>query len=348
MPPAGQPQPPAEERDRDRRLVEDDYLAARCGDQAGAGAGRDPAAQPAGIRQHDPRPARPRPPPADAFPPDDIGFGFDNVGPALSISPPSMSRNISTPPNSHCRRRLSCPTPRDSPPAELIGLKTLSARRRTRPVEFKHSLKPGRYLADFSLVRVGIAESVPPPRLVIGFAKDRRPVDAVRVQDETVVYRYWLEVAEGDKLVHVQLAPRQSGAPPSSSPGEIAANVSGDQRYGDDRGLARRFHGRARPRPAATPSFPSRIGRSCSAPPDSATSPGIDCARQVIARFVDRAYRWPVAADEVERILKIFRLADERGESLRTRRPARPDDRARLPPIPVPESNPKCRAKTAR
>ena len=62
-----------------------------------------------------------------------------------------------------------------------------------------------RYLADFSLVRVGIPESIPPPRLVIGFGKDRRTVDAVSVQDETVVYRYWLTVAEGDKQVYVKL-----------------------------------------------------------------------------------------------------------------------------------------------
>src|SRR5262249_16545652 len=41
----------------------------------------------------------------------------------------------------------------------------------------------------------------------------------------------------------------------------------------------------------------------------------LDCARQVIARFVERAFRRPVLPEEVERVLKIFRLADDRGES---------------------------------
>ena len=41
----------------------------------------------------------------------------------------------------------------------------------------------------------------------------------------------------------------------------------------------------------------------------------LDCARQVIARFAERAFRRPVPPDEVERVLKIFRLAHDRGES---------------------------------
>ena len=36
--------------------------------------------------------------------------------------------------------------------------------------------------------------------------KDRRRVTATRDQDETVVYRLWLTVAEGDNQVHVSLA----------------------------------------------------------------------------------------------------------------------------------------------
>ena len=35
----------------------------------------------------------------------------------------------------------------------------------------------------------------------------------------------------------------------------------------------------------------------------------------MIARFVERAFRRPVPPDEVERVLKIFRLAHDRGES---------------------------------
>ena len=41
----------------------------------------------------------------------------------------------------------------------------------------------------------------------------------------------------------------------------------------------------------------------------------LDCARQVITRFAERAFRRPSPPDEVDRILDLYRLADERGES---------------------------------
>ena len=132
---------------------------------------------------------------ADGFPPDEIGFGYDNVGSALNISPVHVEKYLDAA-ESALRKAIVVPDAGPYPPAELIGLKTYPLPA-NRPVEFKHALKPGRYLADFSLVRIGIEESVPPPRLVIGFGKDRRSVEAVRVQDETVVYRYWLTVAKG-------------------------------------------------------------------------------------------------------------------------------------------------------
>ena len=112
-------------------------------------------------------------------------------------------------------------------------------------------------------MRVGIAESVPPPRLVIGFGKDRRTVDAMQVQDETVVYRYWLKVAEGDNLVHVALAPGQTGNANLVKPTEVAVNVSGDKRYGNDTGLHVDSMVVRGPVALKTERFPSRIGESC-------------------------------------------------------------------------------------
>jgi Protein of unknown function (DUF1592)/Protein of unknown function (DUF1588)/Protein of unknown function (DUF1585)/Protein of unknown function (DUF1595) len=41
----------------------------------------------------------------------------------------------------------------------------------------------------------------------------------------------------------------------------------------------------------------------------------LDCGRQVIARFADRAFRRPVQPDELDRVLKVFRMALDRGES---------------------------------
>ena len=215
-----------------------------------------------------------------------------------------MSRSISTPPSSPCNKAIVLPDAEEFSPIELIGLKTYPLPPKGA-VEFKHSLKPGRYLADFSLVRVGIAESVPPPRLVIGFGKDRRTVDAVQVQDETVVYRYWLTVAEGDNLVHVALAPGQAEDANVVKPTGGRRQRERRQALRGRTRVARRLDGRARSRPDRDRiSSPSRIGGSCFAHPDIGDQSRLDCARQVIARFAERAFRRPVPPDEVERVLR--------------------------------------------
>ena len=119
----------------------------------------------------------------------------------------------------------------------MIGLKTYPLPP-DKPVEFKHSLKPGRYLADFSLVRVGIAESVPPPRLVIGFGKDRRHASrpsGCRTRRSSIATGS--RSPRGTTWSTSRLRPARPKVPMSPSPQEVAANVSGDKRYGDDVGL---------------------------------------------------------------------------------------------------------------
>ena len=210
---------------------------------------------------------------ADNFPADDIAFGFDNVGSALNISPIHVEKYLAAAATA-VGKAIVVPDAEGCSPIELIGLKTYPLPP-DKPVEFKHTLKPGRYLADFSLVRVGIAETVPPPRLVVGLGKDRRTLEAVRVQDETVVYRFWMTVTEGDNLVHVSLAPGQADSANVRKPAEVTAQVSGDQRYGADRGLHVDSIVVRGPVIAQRRSrFLSRIGRCCSARPFRASNRG--------------------------------------------------------------------------
>ena len=348
MPPKDEPQPSLPELDRIIAWIENDFLAAQCGQQ--------PASAPVVIRRLnrqeynntirdllglDLRLA-------DAFPPDDIGFGFDNVGSALNISPAHVEKYLDAA-EIALQKAIVLPDAEEYSPAELIGLKTypLAAR---QAVEFKHSLKPGRYLADFSLVRVGIAESVPPPRLVIGFGKDRRTVDAVQVQDETVVYRYWLNGRGGRQHWSTSrwLPARRENAN-VVKPKDVAANVSGDKRYGTETRLARRLDGRARARRRSS----RTASRVASENPVlharvTAIKSRLDCARQVIARFAERAFRRPVQPDEVDRVLTDLSPGPRPGRELRTRGPARPDDGARVAAVPVPGRTRRDDAKIAR
>ena len=313
MPPADMPQPSLEEMDGIVSWIENDFLAANCAKQVSSSPVvirrlnrqeyNNTIRDLLGLDLHL----------ADGFPADDIGFGFDNVGSALNISPAHVEKYLDAA-EVALQKAIVLPDAKEFSPIELIGLKTYPLPPKGA-VEFKHSLKPGRYLADFSLVRVGIPESVPPPRLVIGFGKDRRTVDAVQVQDETVVYRYWLKVAEGDNLVHVAVAPGQAEDANLVKPTDVAANVSGDKRYGNERGLHVDSMVVRGPVPLKTEPLPESHRRILFCTPDNGDQARLDCARQVIAQFAERAFRRPVLPDEVERVLKIFRLAHDRGES---------------------------------
>ncbi|WP_406700489.1 DUF1592 domain-containing protein [Singulisphaera sp. Ch08] len=313
MPPVNKPQPSLKELDSLIGWIENDYLTAQCGQRE--------SAAPVVIRRLNRQEYNNTIRDllglelqlADDFPPDDIGFGYDNVGSALNLSPVHIEKYLDAA-ELALDKAIVLPEADKFSPIELIGLKTYPLPP-NGAVEFKHTLKPGRYQVEFSLVRVGIAESVLPPRLVIGFGKDSRTVDAVRVQDETVVYRYWLKVAEGDSQVHVALAPGQAESANVVKPKEIAANVSGDQRYAGNRGLHVDSMVVRGPLALKTESLPESHRRILVCTPEYGDQSRIDCARQVIAKFAERAYRRPVPPDEVDRILQIYRLAHDRGES---------------------------------
>lgn len=248
---------------------------------------------------------------AASFPPDDIGFGFDNIGSALKTSPMHIERYLDAA-ELALQAAIVVPDVKQLPPVELIGLRTYPLTEEN-PVQFEHHLEPGRYLADFSLVRAGIDESAPPPRLLISFGKDRRAVDAERVQDETVVYRYWLTVAKGDNQVGVSLAqPAEASLKPLAV---VNSSVSGDQRYGKNHGLHVDSMIVRGPVTLALDELPPSHKRLVFCTPDFGDASRMDCGRQVLERFAERAFRRPVSDGEVEPLMAMFALANSRGES---------------------------------
>lgn len=313
MPPANRPQPTLEELDIITGWVENDFLKAQCESRA--------ASSPVVIRRlnrqeydntlRDLLGVRERL--SDTFPMDEIGFGFDNVGSALSISPIHFEKYLEAAERA-LEMAIHPPDTETLPPIELIGLRTYPLKK-GEPVSFGHTLKPGRYLVDFSLVRVGIAESAPTPRLIVRFGSDSRAIEAARVQDETVVYRFWIGVGEGDKQVQVELPEQPKLAANREGGSEIADNVSGDQRYGSDRGLHVDSMVVRGPVVADPPSLPDSHRRILFLEPGFGDSERFVAGRSVVKRFLDRAFRRPASADEVDRVMAIFTLAHDRGES---------------------------------
>ncbi|WP_152051593.1 DUF1592 domain-containing protein [Tautonia marina] len=249
---------------------------------------------------------------SDAFPPDEIGFGFDNVGSALNVSPIHVEKYLDAAERA-LDEAIILPDVEGFAPAELIGLRTYPLPM-DQPVEFEHPLKPGRYLVDFSLVRVRVADEVPPPELLIGLGAAERRVEAVQVQDETVIYRLWLTVAEGDSMARVALAPGQTEAS-VLGPDIVTAIAGGDQRYGDARGLHVDSMVVRGPLPVEPEGLPESHRRLLPCSSGCEHDDPLDCARIAISRFAERAFRRPVRPDVEERLLEMYRLAYHRGES---------------------------------
>jgi hypothetical protein len=250
---------------------------------------------------------------ADDFPPDDMGFGYDNIGSALNVSPVHIEKYLRAAERA-VEAAIDVPDADRFAPAELIGLRTYPLPVEGN-VEFEHHLAPGRYLTDFSLVRVGVDEHVPPPRLSIGFGTDVRELDAVRVQDETIVYRFWISVAAGDRLVRVALAPGEAERLRQEAVPETGANVSGDQRYGSDRGMHVDSMVVRGPVAPESPQRPDGVRLLTVEGPMFGDEERCLTARRVISNFASRAFRRPARSDEVDQMVELFRLAQSRGES---------------------------------
>lgn len=312
MPPEEMPQPTSQQRQRIIDWIENDYFAALCSENVAPPAVvirrlnrqeydntlRDLIGLELGL--------------AKDFPADDIGFGYDNIGSALNVSPIHIEKYLRAAQQA-MEAAIVLPDADPYSPAELIGLRTypLSVE---APVEFEHHLEPGRYLVDFSLVRAGVDESVQPPWLKIGFGSDARRLTATRIQDETVVYRFWIQVNQQDSVVRIEVDedPTADADDPATT---IEANVSGDQRYGNNRGLhadSMVVRGPVRWEPDSLPQPHQRILFRQSSHDDSSRR---EVGKELITRFASQAFRRPVTEAETDRILAVFDLANDRGES---------------------------------
>jgi hypothetical protein len=313
MPPGTQPRPELEETRRVLDWIESDFLPAL------AAEGHRP--QPISIRRlnrqeynHTIRDLLGVDQDlAKDFPADEISFGYDNIGSALSISPIHIEKYLLAAERA-AALALAVPDVGDRPPVELIGLTTYPLAE-TGSVTFEHHLEPGRYMVDFSLVRVGVAETVPTPTLQVRFGQDHRIVDAVRVQDETLVYRFWIQVVDGDDKVTVKLADRQTTPLASDAKREVTANVSGDQRYGGNRGLHVDSMVVRGPASFHRDRLPASHRGIVFCEPDLNDASRLECGKKVLSRLVEQAFRRPISEADLAPILAIFERALMRGES---------------------------------
>ena len=322
MPPDDMPQPGADAISLATRWIEGDFLQAQCG--------TSPGPAPVVVRRlnrHeynntirdllglDLRPA-------DDFPQDEIGFGFDNVGAALTVSPSHIEKYLEAA-ERVAEAAIATPDVEGLSPAELIGLQPYRLKR-GEPAEFEHEFTAGRYLADVTVP--GKYDASAPPALTIGFGTDRRTVVPVVVRPESLIYRLWLTAADGKNTVSLALPPGPGDKDDVAATDAVEAPVPERRsrpQDGEPEGPYGRdpdtfvvdsivIRGPARIEPDRLPISHRTILFST---PQIGEESRADCARRVIAPFAERAFRRPLRAGELQRLLDVFRLADERGES---------------------------------
>lgn len=237
--------------------------------------------------------------PAEDFPADDIGYGFDNIGDVLTLSPVLMERYLSA--AEAIVQRAVVPNP-PKPPHRGVSGKYLQPGMdptkigRFRPIT-KGDLRtpnnltlPGDYTFNFRAYATNAGKDGLQAKLTV----DGKEVKVFTVPDgdekSAKVYSVDLKLEKGERWTAVALANPQK----------------------DDKGAERTLHveyfdlvGPADTRPET-----HRRLLAC-----DASKSKKDQAAEILRRFASRAYRRPASAEEVNRLVGLAEAAQARGDN---------------------------------
>jgi hypothetical protein len=306
MPPADAPQPTDEQRSRIIQWIEVDYAAEQCGKATEHAPvvmrrlNRDEYNNT--IRDLIGLNLRP----ADDFPADEMSFGFDNIGSALTISPAHLEKYFDAA-DRVLQAAIQIPSPDGRSPLELVGLQTLDLKP-GKPVEFESPFVAGDYLTD--LVLLGPFQNTPAPVLEVGIGVDRRIVEPVVVQGRAANYRLWLTAAEGKQQVFVSLD--ESKTEKASVEEAKKDVVAGDGYRRGERGLT--IESIVVRGPCVVSDLSDAQKNLLSVLPSLGERTREQAGQQAVARFAERAFRRPLRDGELDRLMAVFRMADRRGE----------------------------------
>ncbi len=235
--------------------------------------------------------------PAEDFPSDDIGHGFDNIGDVLSLSPVLMERYLAA--AESIMQRAIVPDP-PKPPVRTQSSRYLepatSEAARWRPLT-KGNLNTPYSLSlsgDYTLkIRCYTKNSGDEPvKIAVQLDGDDVKQFEVKATDEkspeTVVLPIFLP--DGKLRIAVQLLNPTEGDKPEN-PRTLMVEWF-------------ELSGPADTRPAS-----QRKIMAC-----STDKPKAEQTREILQRFVTKAYRRPASKDEVDRLMKLVETAETSGE----------------------------------
>src|ERR1044071_2931041 len=249
--------------------------------------------------------------PADDFPADDSGYGFDNIGDVLSLPPVLLEKYLAAArkilnkaivtelkPKSPVKR-FEADGLDGTAPGDSLGE---GARRLGRegnifvPVRFPHD-------GEYILRARAYGEQAGPEPARMSFSLDDRELKKFDVKAEEPapeIYEFRLPVSAG---THTFAAAYLNNY----------RNPKDPNPKNRDRNLVIQYLEVEDTDPSVPPVLPESHRRIFIRQPAPETKTAT--AREIINGFATRAFRRPVTGEEVDRIMKLFALADRQGES---------------------------------
>jgi hypothetical protein len=235
--------------------------------------------------------------PADDFPTDDVGYGFDNIGDVLSMSPILVEKYMAA--AEQIVGKAIVPDASARTPRRRIEAKDLAGGDKLGP-RVVVSRSPA--TAEFELpqdgsyvIRVKASaglKSEPPSRLVVKLDdRELLAVDITELKDAAKTRDIKIDATAGKKKLFLTDA--------NGSETKVARAPLLLIEFVEIVG------------PADLPASHTRI---ITCQPTGERS-SIECARQDLKEFATRAFRRPATDDELERLVRLVRLTQEQGDS---------------------------------
>lgn len=253
--------------------------------------------------------------PAADFPSDDVGYGFDNIGDVLSLPPILMEKYLAAA-ERITEAAIVVPDPIEVQSVRLQAehiQQTGAADRLPRDVRVRTLASNGEIYTTHRFPKTGeyilraraYGQQAGPEAVKMAFRIEGRDVDTVdvtAVSRSPKTYETRVRVEQGVRRVAVAFI------------NDYYAPDAKDPKLRGDRNLYVDYIEIQGPVRVELVNLPPTHRRIVFVTP-SATRSRTECARQIIEPFAARAWRRPLAPDELDRLVNVFHLGASQGES---------------------------------
>lgn len=250
--------------------------------------------------------------PADDFPADDSGYGFDNIGDVLSLPPILLEKYLAAA-EKILQEAIVVPeqvkSEKKTFPVSMLEIGYNSKRMgngwvalnstEEDDVALKYSVPQS---AEYIFRARAYAQADSSVPMKLSFRLDNREVallDVTTSKSAPKMYEARIKVDEGKRRFSVVVSKLKSATDPSRN----------DRQSGTVFVENLELEGPFNALPKALPETHKRIFTRQPTPETR-----MECAREIVSHFAKRAYRRPATQAELDRLMKLFSLADKNGE----------------------------------